>query len=307
MDAVARHRLNFDGYKLHLIDGESLVRSWDAVAGTAASPSTKYQVDGDKRPIPAGPWSFSMADIQIVAAKDDAFGTAMKLLYNLSGGNPLFKHGAWFGGSADWGLERVFLVPSAGADPLNHDDVSIHGGDTYGSTGGIDLGHNEVDFFRTLADKGIGSITLDVSYAQDPRPSPHPLAGQFLGSGPGSRGLSPTDHLGKPISTPRAGAATLATSAGQFIDLFGHPFNGSPDDVSQLAGAIADGRLQPAAGYVDASGSDRYSAPFFTESGDKIVISADPSSWCASIVRNGEIERIIQYYKYTFRFRQLPA
>lgn len=231
----------------------------------------------------------------------------MKLLYNLSGGNPLFKHGAWFGGSADWGLERVFLVPSAGTDPLGLDNASIHGGDTYGSAGGIDLGHNEVDFFRTLAAEGTTSITLDVSYDQAPRTSPHPLAGQLLGSGPGSRGLSPTDHLGRPITVLRPGAVTLATSSGQFIDLFGHPFNGSPDDVSQLAGAIADGRIQPAAGYVDASGSDRYSAPFFTESGDKIVISADPSNWSVAIVHNGEIERIVQYYKYTFRFRPLPA
>ena len=138
-------------------------------------------------------------------------------------------------------------------------------------------------------------------------PSPHPLAGQFLGSGPGSRGLYPTDHLGNPIATLRPGAATVATSADQFAGLFGHPFNGSPEDVNLLAGAIADRRLQAIGDYVDAAGSERYSAPFFTESGDKIVISADPSNWSVSIVRNKEIERIIQYYKYTFRLRQLAA
>lgn len=230
----------------------------------------------------------------------------MKLLYNLSAGSSLFKHGSWFGGAMDWGLERVFLVPADGTDAVGRDRLSIHGGDVYGAAGGIDLGHDEVDFFRSLTERGLDNITLDVD-DHSLCTSPHPLAGQFLGAGPGSRGLSPTDHLGKPVSVLRPGAATLATSSDRFADLFGHPFNGSPDDVDQLAGAIADGRIQPAVGYVDTSNADRYAAPFFTDSSDKIVISADASSWCASIVRNGEIERIIQYYKHTFRFRQVPA
>jgi RTX calcium-binding nonapeptide repeat (4 copies)/Haemolysin-type calcium binding protein related domain len=58
--------------------------------------------------------------------------------------------------------------------------------------------------------------------------------------------------------------------------------------------AVADGRIQASGDYVDSAGNDRYTAPFYTESGDKIVISADSSSWFASMVRNGEIERIIQ-------------
>src|SRR5262245_55708226 len=242
------------------MDGGTLIKSWNAVSIPAGFQSPT---------IPSARWSFSLSDVQIITLQDHAFGSAMKLLYNLSAGSPLFKHGAWFGGSTDWGLERVFLLPADGTPAAGRDRFPIHGGDVYGSAGGIDLGHDEVDFFRTLVEEGIDRITLDVDDYQSP--SSHPLAGQFLGSGPGSRGLYPTDHLGRPIATLRPGTATLATSSDQFIDLFGHPFNGSPDDVSQLAGAIADGRLQPAAGYVDASGSDRYSAPFFTESGDKIV------------------------------------
>ncbi len=58
--------------------------------------------------------------------------------------------------------------------------------------------------------------------------------------------------------------------------------------------AVADGRIRADANYVDASSKDRYEAPFSTESGDKIVISGKSTTWFASMVRNGEIGRIIQ-------------
>jgi hypothetical protein len=86
----------------------------------------------------------------------------------------------------------------------------------------------------------------------------------------------------------------FAIDAARFEQQFGHSFTGSVEDVSLLAGAIATGQIQPAFGNVDTTGTDRYTGPFFTESGDKIVISTDSTTWFASMVKNGEISRIVQ-------------
>jgi Ca2+-binding RTX toxin-like protein len=88
---------------------------------------------------------------------------------------------------------------------------------------------------------------------------------------------------------------TLAVAPDQFSELFGHPFDGSQADADLLWAAVADGRIQASSDYVDSTGNDRFTAPFYTEGGDKIVISAGSSSWFASMVGNGEVERIIQH------------
>jgi hypothetical protein len=64
--------------------------------------------------------------------------------------------------------------------------------------------------------------------------------------------------------------------------------------MSLLGGAIATGQLQPTFGNVDTTGTDRFTGPFFTGSGDKIVVSTDSTTWFASMVKNGEIGRIVQ-------------
>ena len=86
-------------------------------------------------------------------------------------------------------------------------------------------------------------------------------------------------------------APTLAANADQFEAEFGHSFGGSVTDVSLLAAAIDSGNIQSKVDYVD--GNDRYKGPFFTESGDKIVISMDSTTWFASMVKNGEVGRVI--------------
>jgi hypothetical protein len=86
----------------------------------------------------------------------------------------------------------------------------------------------------------------------------------------------------------------FAIDANAFQQVFGHSFTGSPGDMSLLGGAIATGQLQPTFGNVDTTGTDRFTGPFFTNSGEKIVVSADSTTWFASMVRNGEVGRIIQ-------------
>jgi hypothetical protein len=86
----------------------------------------------------------------------------------------------------------------------------------------------------------------------------------------------------------------FAIDANAFEQQFGHSFTGSPEDMNLLGGAIATGQLQPTFGNVDTTGTDRFTGPFFTESGDKVVISTDSTTWFASMVKNGEVGRIIQ-------------
>jgi hypothetical protein len=86
----------------------------------------------------------------------------------------------------------------------------------------------------------------------------------------------------------------FAIDANAFQQQFGHTFTGSLEDMSLLGGAIATGQLQPTFGNVDTTGTDRFTGPFFTESGDKIIVSTDSTTWFASMVNNGEVGRIIQ-------------
>ena len=83
-------------------------------------------------------------------------------------------------------------------------------------------------------------------------------------------------------------------SADDFEHEFQHAYSGSSADTDLLLKAAVSGEIQFSAGYFDLAGTDRFTGPFFTTSGDKIVISADSTTWFASMVRNGEVGRIIQ-------------
>ena len=96
------------------------------------------------------------------------------------------------------------------------------------------------------------------------------------------------------VRVHNASDPAFAVDAHAFEQQFGHAFTGSLEDMSLLGGAIATGQLQPTFGNVDTTGTDRFTGPFFTGSGDKIVVSTDSTTWFASMVKNGEIGRIMQ-------------
>jgi hypothetical protein len=96
------------------------------------------------------------------------------------------------------------------------------------------------------------------------------------------------------VRVHNASDPAFAIDAHAFEQQFGHSFTGSLEDMSLLGGAIATGQLQPTFGNVDTTGNDRFTGPFFTESGDKIVVSTDSTTWFASMVKNGEVGRIVQ-------------
>ena len=89
-------------------------------------------------------------------------------------------------------------------------------------------------------------------------------------------------------------ARALAAGADEFEEQFGHRYEGTAEDNALLADSITSGRIQFTGADVDVVGNDRFKGPFFTTSGDKIIISANSTTWFASMVRNGEVGRIIQ-------------
>ncbi|WP_161497292.1 calcium-binding protein [Bradyrhizobium nitroreducens] len=89
-------------------------------------------------------------------------------------------------------------------------------------------------------------------------------------------------------------APTIAISQEEFEHEFGHEFSGSEADQELLVNAIVDGAPFIKTEYVEIDGTSEYTAPYLTSNGDKIVITADANNWFASMVRNGEIDQIIQ-------------
>ena len=91
-----------------------------------------------------------------------------------------------------------------------------------------------------------------------------------------------------------ARAPVLVMDADEFENQFGHPFDGTLTDNHNLADLIARGNGLFSVTYVDASNYDPYANPLFATNGDQIVVSLKSTSWFASMVRNGEIQQIIQ-------------
>jgi hypothetical protein len=168
---MSEYTLKFDGYNIKLYQGENYINSWSAVSGSVGSQSPSLANVRNTGPIPEGAWSFNMAGVQTITGFDNAIGTVTGLVG--------VKAGTWPGGVTAWGLERVFLSPEDVTNTYGRDGFSIHGGDKYGSAGCIDLGHNEVAFFKELAGRGITNIKLDVAYDRRLYDEPHPLAGKF--------------------------------------------------------------------------------------------------------------------------------
>ena len=53
---------------------------------------------------------------------------------------------AWPGGESSWGQHRIWLEPAPGTVTHGRSGFSIHGGDTPGSAGCIDLTHSIGEF-----------------------------------------------------------------------------------------------------------------------------------------------------------------
>ncbi|MFL7025243.1 tlde1 domain-containing protein [Enterovibrio norvegicus] len=148
-----KRSLVFNGKQLAWIDHRgNIVQSYDAVSGKVGFQSKDLQNEKSKGPIPEGKWLVQQKKYQEIGERSVIEQLAAEV-----------GRTAWPGGESSWGSSRVWLVPAEGTDTLERSGFSIHGGDTPGSAGCIDLTNNINDFSKAFKAYG-KDLTLTVKY-----------------------------------------------------------------------------------------------------------------------------------------------
>src|SRR6267378_658115 len=88
------------------------------------------------------------------------------------------------------------------------------------------------------------------------------------------------------------GSPALATPVDRFKTAFDRPFKGTSDDFNRLAGSEANGNIAPSVGFADPTNANRYAGSFPQAMDD--VTSSGRDGWLSSMLRNGEVERIMR-------------
>jgi hypothetical protein len=147
--------LSFDGRMLHwrqvFRDRIQSIR-WRAVSGRSGYQTKEHQGTADKGPIPAGAWLVAQGKYQQMPQR-----SLLDQLINELG------RGAWPGGESSWGQHRIWLQPKEGTNTYGRSGFSIHGGDTAGSAGCIDLVEQMPDFVKVFRAYG-HDVDLTVKY-----------------------------------------------------------------------------------------------------------------------------------------------
>ena len=127
--------LVFDGKFLTWLRGGKDYKKWSAVSGREGYQSRAHQGLKNKGPLPSGKWLVKQSDYQKMPQRD-----WMDMIM------AEFGRTAWPGGESSWGRHRVWLTPAKGTMTYGRSGFSIHGGDTPGSAGCIDLTHSMGEF-----------------------------------------------------------------------------------------------------------------------------------------------------------------
>lgn len=144
--------LEFDGQNLRWIEDGQEKYSWPAMSGAEGYQSPDYQGLKNNGPLPEGEWNLYQSNLQHF---DDSsyFDRALGK----------FGRGKWGNGTPSWGNHRVWIHPGLNTDTLGRDGLAIHGGDSFGSNGCIDLEHGIDDFNDKYSDYG-RNMKLKVKY-----------------------------------------------------------------------------------------------------------------------------------------------
>ena len=103
------------------------------------------------------------------------------------------------------------------------------------------------------------------------------------------------DAVAPQPNAPVNGNPTITFNPLDFENVYHHPFDGSSQSDMELLGtAISTGQIGAYAQVTQPGSNIQFTGSFLTSSNDKVVVSADSSTWFASMVRNGEVGRIIQ-------------
>ncbi|MGK5092123.1 DUF3892 domain-containing protein [Deltaproteobacteria bacterium TL4] len=122
--------LLFNGRELCWMENKKAVDCWPATSGADGYTSSAYQSLKDKGPILEGEWYVRQDRYQ---SKPPRGADWIQDLLELIG------QGNWPWGESAWGKNRVWLIPKRKTVTLGRSGFSIHGGDTPGSAGCIDL------------------------------------------------------------------------------------------------------------------------------------------------------------------------
>jgi hypothetical protein len=147
-------KLTFNGHWLCWAwsDGSKPAVCWAAVSGRSGYQSKEYQKTADKGPIPEGEWLVSQSKYQKMPDRD-----WIDQIINE------FGRGAWPGGESSWGKHRIWLTPKQGTKTHGRSGFSIHGGDSPGSAGCIDLTDQLSAFIKVFREYG-KDVDLTVKY-----------------------------------------------------------------------------------------------------------------------------------------------
>lgn len=132
---VDTHSLLFDGKYLYWMRNGQGYHKWPAVSGRTGYQTKISQAIKDKGPIPEGIWNVRHRRYQVMPSRS----WIQKVLAELG-------RTTWPGGESSWGRQRVWLEPSKKTQTYGRSGFSIHGGDTPGSAGCIDLVSKMPDF-----------------------------------------------------------------------------------------------------------------------------------------------------------------
>ena len=158
--------LSFDGKELAILDNGNLVKSWKALSGRRKM-QCKTNTDKISGPIPEGQWLVKQSNLQEykdLPISDKFLSNVTDLLKAATDNGP--HVGAWSGGRSSWGPARIWLEPVQGTNTLDRTGITIHGGDSYGSAGCIDLAPN-MDNFVKYFKQTRQDLPLEVKYNQD--------------------------------------------------------------------------------------------------------------------------------------------
>jgi hypothetical protein len=134
--------LTFNGSELNWLMEDGNKQIWNARSGELdLSGETQKNLQWNKNvgPIPEG--SYTVVPSNLQSWEKLSFFDKVKAT---------FGRGPWPGGTSSWGEYRVPIWPSQKG---NRSGWFIHGGDSYGSRGCIDLATNHKSFFRVLMTK----------------------------------------------------------------------------------------------------------------------------------------------------------
>ncbi len=154
IQAVRQARLLFNGSSLCWIwlDGLTPPVCWSAVSGRSGYQTKEFQKEKAQGPLPEGEWIVSQGEYQKMPER-----SVFEQFVNEVG------RGAWPGGESSWGKHRIWLKPKPGTHTYGRSGFSIHGGDTAGSAGCVDLTKHLEGFIHMFREYG-RDMELTVKY-----------------------------------------------------------------------------------------------------------------------------------------------